>query len=141
MKEKDLAMAYIAKKLTENKFNSTEFTDKKTGAVITVVPFAYTADIQSIDEIEWYGMDCDKCNLFGEDTLSGVADAILHIGEKIDNYNQSVANLKEFFETKILIHKDDPEWRPAESHDFSMYSDWYKLLFNRRPRNFKFPEV
>lgn len=141
MKNLDLAMAYIAKRLTENKFNSTEFTDKATGAVITVVPFAHTVDIQSIDEIEYYAMDCDKCNLFGEDTLSGVADTILHIGEKIDAYNQSVANLKAFFEEKILIHKDDPNWHSEESHDFSIYSDWYKLLFNRRPRNFKFPEV
>lgn len=141
MKNLDLAMAYIAKRLTENKFNSTEFTDKATGAVIIVVPFAYTADIQSIDEIEYYAMHCDKCNLFGENTLSGVADTILHIGEKIDAYNQSVANLKAFFEEKILIHKDDPNWHSEESHDFSIYSDWYKLLFNRRPRNFKFPEV
>jgi hypothetical protein len=112
---------------------------KKCGTKITVMPCsADGGQINSLEDVGYFLMDCEPVYLLGEDRIEGVSNTLLHFDDIVRKDIIAKEKCLKFYEEHIAIHENDPDWKPEESDDFDYYSDWHKELFGFRPRGFVF---
>lgn len=134
MKEK--AIEYIKTKIMKNNFKITEFTFPKFNDLkVYVTPCSYDTVITDFSQVEYFLINCDIINFYGCDTVEKLAETLLNMEKTIKFDFEEKMKCKQFFESHILPHKNDPNWKSYESDDFSYYSDWHKDLFGFRPRS------
>lgn len=135
------AIKVITDKIKANHYQITTFKMLKTGTLIHVLPFSRTVEtITDMSQIDYFDVSCDQMIMYGATTIEELAQDFLNFTKNLQADLEAKQNLRQFFEEKILPHKNDPEWNSWESEDFSYYSDMHKCLFGCRPRNWKFGE-
>lgn len=156
------AIAYITKKLAENNFDKTTFTDKKTGCKIIVTPCSYSP-IANIKDIDYFLVAADHDGFYGTDDIKSLAEELCSVEELINASDAEKSKLTEFFKahldgnlgnlnlansvsidlyngenednvcSKYNIDKTELIRLKSLADDFQFYSDWHKDVYGYRP--------
>ena len=156
------AVTYITKKLSDNSFNKTVFTDKKTGCEIIVTPCSY-GPINDIKDIEYFLVDASRDGFYGTDNIKDLAEELCSVEEVIKASDAEKSKLADFFKSHLDGNLDDLDLAnnialdlyhgenednvctrynidaseltrlKSLSDNFQFYSDWHKEVYGYRP--------
>lgn len=93
-------------------------------AKVTPCPYCYGLDHYTVDDIEYWLVDCDLPWL-GNDKLSRVVDDLNNHAQLVADADKEKDDLRKFF--------DDHQKNGWRDEDWDCYSDWHKDVYGYRP--------
>ena len=119
----DRIAAELTKRIIANGFNPIKIDMKKSGDRIIITPCSYEVNITSMDQIDWYLVDC-RISYSGNDSIEKIAAFIADYDNRIAENEADKIKLREYYNK----YHNTPEM------DWQWYSDWYKDVYGFRPR-------
>lgn len=116
----------LNKKIEEaiaNGTNEINLTIKATGDKVKII-LCGTADIKSVNDIEYFLMEC-RFPWAGSSSIESIARLLNNWQAKIDEDDEEKQKLRKYYEENYGTEKFDDDW----------FSDWHKDVYGFRPHN------
>lgn len=115
----------LVKRFEENNWEEIVITMKCDGTKIFIDPCCY-ADNKTLEQVEYFLMNCSTMNLCGRETIEQVVEVIVEYETMLKESASDVEKCRQYW-LKHVKNNTEPYM-----DDF--YSDWHKELFGHRPR-------
>ena len=103
--------------------NEINLTIKATGDKVKII-LCGTADIKSVNDIEYFLMEC-RFPWAGSSSIESIAKLLNNWQAKIDEDDEEKQKLRKYYEENYGTEKFDDGW----------FSDWHKDVYGFRPHN------
>ena len=111
----------LIQRFTQNGWRPLTLTIKATGDKVTITPCIYdgTDTAETVNDCEYFLMDCATINLCGADTIEEIADQLNNFAETKAQDIDDKQRLKQFYQTNLA---------GFNKHDFQMSHIAYDLI-------------